>query len=219
MKKFSIFLLLLATSGCLWQPQSDIGPFKLYNGPSAQIYVEVDSARTLSGVETVSELVYPESGDTVQNLIVNGTQVWSASPPYMDSSAPYYLDGRTNTVEIVWPHVSKTDTESFQNTIQLVLPKPTDTVDRTKGLTLQTLPVSRVIDQYVTLDDGIDTVSTYLDTTGTSFVADTSLAHLHGPWVRITLNTFEGHSSFNGADGNEFSTNVLTQRSIQYPMK
>ncbi|HET6402617.1 MAG TPA: hypothetical protein VFH95_14630 [Candidatus Kapabacteria bacterium] len=208
---------LLCVAGCLWSSEENTGPFTIYNGPSAIVDVEVDSSRSLSGVETGTTFVYPNDRDSVQNIIVNGKLVWSDTPAFMDSLAPYYLDGRTNTVTIVWPHVSKTDTELFQDVYQVFSPLPGDTIVRADGITLRYPALYEMRGQYVTLDDGTDTIGTYLDTIGVRIIPDTMLEKLHGPWARITLDFIDSRGYFAG--NNIHSTTVIGYRSIQYPMK
>ena len=209
-------LLVLPLAGCLWSSQTEYD-FGYGNGPSTTLTVVVDSERSLSGVEQVTEYVYPGAYDSVQSITINGTLVWTASPPFTDSAAPYFLDGRTNTVTIAWPTTSKTDTESFRDLYQLYSPKPGDTISRAAGVTLRYPAVYEMKGQRVLFDDVTDTITTYLDSTGTRQIPGSSLALFPGPWVRITLPFFYNQGSW--SQTNEYSTDYFITRSVQYPIR
>jgi hypothetical protein len=211
-------LTILTAAGCAWQPETIYTPKA--SSPSADIGIEIDSSRSLSGVEHGTRYVYPNTKDSVQYIIVNGKIVWAASPyPYYeDSISPYHIDGSKNIVTIVWPSVSQTDTESFvDSTLQILSPTPGDTIVRMNGITIKCPALSHKSGRQIELDDGIDTIGFYLDSTGIIAVSDTSLLKMHGSMIRITLNDF---TNFAGYTANKFySTFLDAYRSIQYPMK
>ena len=93
-------------------------------------------------VESGTIFVYPNDRDSVQEIIVNGKLVWADTPAFIDSGAPYYLDGRTNTVTIVWPHVSKTDSGIIPiSPGSSPFTRIRDTINRAAGLTVKTLQI------------------------------------------------------------------------------
>lgn len=207
---------MLLAAGCAWQ-QENIVPTAPPQ-PDGTLGVEIDSMRTLAGAEYFTEFVYPNTRDSVQYIIVNGKIVWQATPFWIDSAAPYHFDGRTNSVSMVWPSISKMDTESIVDTGDEIL-SPTfgDTIVRLNGVTIRYPITSFIYFNQILLDDGVDTMTFAADTSGTYRVADTTLMKFHGPWLRITLNTFTNF--FGGPLKTLHSTNIEAYRSIQYPMK
>ncbi len=215
--RYLAFVLLLPVAGCLWSSEVNTG-VRLYNGPSATVDVEVDSARSLSGAGYFWEYVYPNTRDSVQDIIVNGTLVWSASPYFIDSLAPYHLNGERNTVTIVWPHVSKTDTESISDTgFRILSPSPGDSIIRSNGLTLTYAALHGAWGKYVELADGLDSLEFSLDSTGTLVIRNTSLMKLHGSLLRIRLNAYTNQFDFDPQ--NFYSTWVFSDISNEYPLK
>jgi len=209
-------LFILMVGGCAWQPET-IVPMS-GRAPSEIIDVEIDSSRSINGVEHRTCYVYPNDKDSIQYIIVNGKIVWTAKPLFIDSLAPYHLDGTTNTVSIFWPNQSTTDTESIDDfQFQIISPHTGDTIIRANGVTINYPLAGRFNNQIVDLDDGRDTLAFSLDTTGSIRIADTNLLKLQGPMLRITINLFTEYGEW--SPNNTHTTTLNLSRSIQYPMK
>ncbi len=219
-------LLVLACSGCIWQPDSSVVEYPYSVGYD----VHIISQRNLDGSEHLITYVVPSryGSSDLQYILVNGDTVYrhldNRQPITIDSSAPFHLDGTQNIVTLVFPNVSVPDT-SYEPQLKGTITAPAvgDTVFRSKDTEIDYTasfdPMFIEDNAQLQITDSVHFI-TPTDTWGNAYDLTSSEMQNFQPgtlWVELSLSEYLSANSYYYLY--ESDRTIYYERIVAYPLQ